>query len=54
MLTYTDVGLSEREYQEIVHLLSRNPNDLELGLFGALWSEHCSYKNSKPFLALPS
>lgn len=51
MLTYTDVGLSEREYQEIVHLLSRNPNDLELGLFGALWSEHCSYKNSKPFLA---
>lgn len=51
MLTYDDVGLSESEYQEILRLLSRNPNDLELGLFGALWSEHCSYKNSKPFLA---
>lgn len=51
MLTHTDVGLTESEYQEIRQLLSRNPNDLELGLFGALWSEHCSYKNSKPFLA---
>ena len=51
MLTYKDVGLSEGEYQEIVRLLARTPNDLELGLFGALWSEHCSYKNSKPFLA---
>ena len=51
MLTYTDVGLSESEYQEILRLLSRTPNDLELGLFGALWSEHCSYKNSKAFLS---
>ncbi len=51
MLTYAEVGLTLSEYQEIQRLLSRNPNDLELGLFGALWSEHCSYKNSKPFLA---
>ncbi len=51
MLTHTDVGLSESEHQEILRLLLRNPSDLELGLFGALWSEHCSYKSSKPFLA---
>lgn len=46
-----DVGLSFKENQEIVRLLRRHPNQLELGLFGALWSEHCSYKSSKPLLA---
>jgi phosphoribosylformylglycinamidine synthase len=46
-----DVGLTRREYDTIVHLLHRAPNDLELGLFGALWSEHCSYKNTKALLA---
>ncbi|MCL4352519.1 MAG: phosphoribosylformylglycinamidine synthase subunit PurL [Firmicutes bacterium] len=51
MLTYQDVGLSAREDQEIVRLLGRRPNELELGLFGALWSEHCSYKSSKNLLA---
>ncbi|HYS02656.1 MAG TPA: phosphoribosylformylglycinamidine synthase subunit PurL [Candidatus Eisenbacteria bacterium] len=44
------VALTEEEYQEIVRLLEREPNDLELGMFGALWSEHCSYKTSRPLL----
>ncbi|MDA8195262.1 MAG: phosphoribosylformylglycinamidine synthase subunit PurL [Thermaerobacter sp.] len=44
------VGLTEAEYQTIADLLGRQPNDLELGLFGVLWSEHCSYKSSKTLL----
>lgn len=47
-----EVGLTAQEYHEIVRQLGRAPNDLELGLFGALWSEHCSYKSSKSALAL--
>ncbi len=47
----SDVGLTEAEYQRIEALMGRAPNDLELGLFGALWSEHCSYKNSKALLS---
>ncbi len=46
-----DVGLSQAEYQRILELMGREPNDLELGLYGALWSEHCSYKSSKSLLA---
>ena len=45
-----DVGLTTAEYDRIVKLMGREPNDVELGLFGALWSEHCSYKNSKGLL----
>lgn len=45
-----DVGLTEAEYQIILERLGRRPNDLELGLFGVLWSEHCSYKSSKNLL----
>jgi phosphoribosylformylglycinamidine synthase II len=47
-----EVGLTAQEYHEIVRKLGRAPNDLELGLFGALWSEHCSYKSSKSALSL--
>jgi phosphoribosylformylglycinamidine synthase subunit PurL len=45
------VALTEAEYRQIVTALGREPNDLELGMFGALWSEHCGYKTSKPLLA---
>ena len=45
------LALSEREYEAIVERLGREPNELELGLFGSLWSEHCGYKHSKPLLA---
>jgi phosphoribosylformylglycinamidine synthase subunit PurL len=44
------VALNESEYQAIVAAIGREPNDLELGMFGALWSEHCSYKTSKALL----
>ena len=47
-----DLALSEAEYEAIVERLGREPNDLELGLFGSLWSEHCGYKHSKPLLGL--
>src|SRR5207249_2289693 len=45
-----EVGLTEAEYQRICAQLEREPNHLELGMFGVLWSEHCSYKHSKPLL----
>jgi phosphoribosylformylglycinamidine synthase len=45
-----EVALTRDEYERIVALLGRRPNRLELGLFGAMWSEHCGYKNSRPLL----
>src|SRR5438876_6732184 len=48
--TLDQLSLSRDEYDRIVDLLDREPNDVELGMFGALWSEHCGYKNSKPLL----
>ena len=47
-----EIALSPQEYQGIVDRLDREPNALELGLFGALWSEHCGYKHSRPLLGL--
>ena len=46
------IALCRDEYELIVQKLGREPNEVELGLFGALWSEHCGYKNSKPLLRL--
>jgi phosphoribosylformylglycinamidine synthase len=46
------VALSRDEYDLLVARLGREPNDVELGMFGSLWSEHCGYKNSKPLLRL--
>ncbi len=40
-------GLSQSEYELIVQLMAREPNYEELSLFGVMWSEHCSYKNSR-------
>lgn len=42
--------LSEADYQHIVQILGREPNLVELGIFSAMWSEHCSYKSSKKYL----
>jgi len=44
--------LTENEYEKIVKTLKREPNDVELGLYSAMWSEHCSYKSSKPVLSI--
>ena len=50
--TLDRIALSRDEYNLIVEKLDREPNEVELGLFGALWSEHCGYKHSKPLLRL--
>ena len=47
-----ELALTDAEYEAIVERLGREPNHLELGLFGSLWSEHCGYKHSKPLLRL--
>ncbi len=48
-------GLSEPEYGRICTLLGREPNPTELGVFGVMWSEHCSYKSSRLLLkSLPT
>ncbi|MGE5702372.1 MAG: phosphoribosylformylglycinamidine synthase subunit PurL [Clostridia bacterium] len=47
---YREIGLTDEEYQRVVELLGRQPNWTETGLYSVMWSEHCSYKNSKPVL----
>ncbi|TMF17234.1 MAG: phosphoribosylformylglycinamidine synthase subunit PurL [Chloroflexi bacterium] len=50
-----EVALTPDEYKAIVEQLKRAPNEVELGMLGVLWSEHCSYKSSKALLRrLPS
>ena len=44
------VGLNEAEYNLITAALGRAPNHVELGMYGLMWSEHCSYKSSRAFL----
>ncbi len=48
--TLDEIALTREEYDLIVSRIEREPNGVELGLFGALWSEHCGYKHSKPLL----
>ena len=43
-------GLKKDEYKNIQKLLKRDPNFLELGIFSAMWNEHCSYKSSRKHL----
>lgn len=43
-------GLTPEEYARIESILGRAPNFTELGVFSVMWSEHCSYKNSRPEL----
>ncbi|MEJ4611765.1 phosphoribosylformylglycinamidine synthase subunit PurL [Enterococcus faecium] len=48
---YAEWGLTDEEYRMIEEdILGRMPNYTETGLFSVMWSEHCSYKNSKPVL----
>lgn len=47
---YRTMGLSEEEFEKVKQLLGRQPNYTETGLFAVMWSEHCSYKTSKPVL----
>ncbi len=43
-------GITPEEFERIQKILGRDPNFTELGVFSVMWSEHCSYKNSKPEL----
>ncbi len=43
-------GLKPEEYQRILDLIGREPSFTELGIFSAMWNEHCSYKSSKVHL----
>ena len=48
-------GLTTDEYNQIKRILNRTPNITELGIFSAMWNEHCSYKSSRKWLKeLPS
>src|SRR6202047_1027784 len=45
-----ELGLTGEEFERAVAILGRTPNLTELGIFSAMWSEHCSYKSSKIWL----
>ena len=47
---HRQLGLTDEELAAIHDRLGREPNDLELAMFSVMWSEHCSYKSSKPLL----
>lgn len=47
---YREMGLTDEEYERIKTILKRRPNYTETGIFSVMWSEHCSYKTSKPLL----
>ncbi|MCT2536790.1 phosphoribosylformylglycinamidine synthase subunit PurL [Aquibacillus koreensis] len=48
---YRDMGITDEEFGMIKKILGRLPNFTETGIFSVMWSEHCSYKTSKPVLA---
>ena len=43
-------GFTPEEYAEVINILGREPNFTEMGIFSAMWNEHCSYKSSKKWL----
>lgn len=47
---FRQMGMTDEEFERVEKILGRLPNYTETGLFSALWSEHCSYKSSKPVL----
>ncbi|AXI08192.1 phosphoribosylformylglycinamidine synthase subunit PurL [Oceanobacillus sp. 143] len=47
---YREMGLTDQEYEMAKDALKRQPNYTETGIFSVMWSEHCSYKTSKPLL----
>ena len=51
-ISFIEMGLTQEEFERIKMLLGREPNEIELGMFAVMWSEHCSYKNSRPLLSI--
>jgi phosphoribosylformylglycinamidine synthase subunit PurL len=47
---HRELGLTDSEYERIVELHGREPNEVELAMFSLLWSEHCAYKHSRKLL----
>jgi phosphoribosylformylglycinamidine synthase len=47
---HRELGLTDSEYERILELLGRDPNEVELAMFSLLWSEHCAYKHSRKLL----
>lgn len=47
---YQKMGLSDEEFKRAKKIMTRQPNYTETGIFSVMWSEHCSYKTSKPLL----
>jgi phosphoribosylformylglycinamidine synthase subunit PurL len=47
---HADLGLTDAEYERIVALMGREPNEVELAVFSLMWSEHCGYKHSRKLL----
>ncbi|MDR0616866.1 MAG: phosphoribosylformylglycinamidine synthase subunit PurL [Synergistaceae bacterium] len=50
-MDYKSSGISDKEYEKILELLGRAPNELETALIGVMWSEHCSYKSTRNLLS---
>lgn len=48
---YSELGLTDNEYDEIKKQLGREPNRVETYLFSAMWSEHCGYSHSRKYLS---
>jgi phosphoribosylformylglycinamidine synthase len=48
--TLREVALTRDEYKRALGMLDRTPNNVELGMIGGMWSEHCGYKHSRPLL----
>ncbi|MBO8137169.1 MAG: phosphoribosylformylglycinamidine synthase subunit PurL [Desulfotomaculum sp.] len=47
---WREMGLTDQEFDRVKEILGREPNYVELGIFAVMWSEHCSYKTSRPVL----
>ena len=47
---HRQLGMTDDEYQSVVHLLERDPRPAELAMYSVMWSEHCSYKSSRKHL----
>ena len=50
MSRHRELGLTDAEYERIVALMGREPNEVELAVFSLMWSEHCGYKHSRKLL----
>jgi phosphoribosylformylglycinamidine synthase subunit PurL len=49
-MRHRELGLTDAEYERIVALMEREPNEVELAMFSLMWSEHCGYKHSRKLL----